>query len=216
MTKITELTQSGFDHVLVPVFVIVAFALIGTFLLIKSFAATPSGVQLASAVNKNVSCLDDYAQGDKIPGPNTVDLWTCNKTKAQAWTLSEATNTTAGGVITNANGLCLDILNDSRANDTGVDAYKCNGQLNQKWYVSGTKIVNPASGRCLDDYHSLTANKNRIDIFTCNGTNAQKWTASAITSSTATTPPSSNPGTTQPPTTSKGTGTTISPRSPYT
>jgi len=218
MTKTTKLSQSGFDHILVPVFVVVAFALIGTFLLIKSLAATPSGVQLANAVNKNASCLDDYAQGDKIPGPNTVDLWTCNKSKAQAWTLSEATNTTAGGVITNVNGLCLDVLNDSRANGTGVDAYKCNGQLNQKWYVSGTKIVNPASGRCLDDYHSLTANKNKIDIFNCNGTNAQKWTASAIAAavSAPASAPTSAPVTTPPPTTGKGTTTTTaSSRSPY-
>src|ERR1700744_936815 len=103
MLKLNKLSQSGFDHLLVPVFFVVAFAILGTFLLIKSLAATPSGVQLASAVNKNASCLDDYDQGDKIPGPNTVDLWTCNKTKAQAWTLSEATNTPAGGIITNAN-----------------------------------------------------------------------------------------------------------------
>jgi hypothetical protein len=180
MKRITKLTQSGFDHVLVPIFVVVAFGLVGSFLLIESHAATPSGIQLASAVNSNASCLDDYAQGGKVPGPNTIDLWSCNKTVAQSWTLSEATNTTTGGTITNNNGLCLDILNASKANYAGVDLYKCNGQSNQKWYVSGTKIVNPISGRCLDDYHSLTANKNTIDIFTCNGTNAQKWTASAI------------------------------------
>jgi hypothetical protein len=223
MIQTTKLTQSGFDHVLVPVFVVVACALVGTFLLIQSHAATPSGVQLASAVNSNASCLDDYARGSTVPGPNTVDLWSCNKTVAQSWTLSDATNTPAGGVITNANGLCLDVLKGSRANYAGVDLYKCNGQGNQKWYVNGSKIVNPTSGRCLDDYHSLTANKNFIDIYTCNGTNAQKWTASAIAvaSTAPSSPPSGGTGTPAPtpapPISSGGAGgsATLSPRSPY-
>jgi O-glycosyl hydrolase len=112
-------------------------------------------------------CLDDYT-GSSADGTK-VDLWDCNNTPAQQWTV--------GNSLVQINGKCLDIVGaGSTANGTLVDLWDCNGGSNQVWTAENGTLVNPASGKCLDDPGFSTTNGTQLEIWTCNGGSNQEWT----------------------------------------
>jgi predicted alpha-1,6-mannanase (GH76 family) len=112
-------------------------------------------------------CLDD--SGNSSANGTKADLWDCNGTGAQNWTVS-------GGTL-QVNGKCLDIIGSgSTANGTLVDIWACNGGSNQQWTARNGTLVNPASGRCLDDPGFSTTDGTQLDIWDCNGGVNQNWT----------------------------------------
>ncbi|WP_410574719.1 ricin-type beta-trefoil lectin domain protein [Amycolatopsis sp. cmx-4-61] len=118
----------------------------------------PSGLDTAK-------CLDDYTASTTAGA--VVDIWDCNGSPAQQWTVGNSSVTT--------NGLCLDVVGNATANGSAVDLWTCNGGGNQHWTVSNGTLVNPASGRCLDIPNLATANGTALDIWDCNGGANQKW-----------------------------------------
>jgi lysophospholipase L1-like esterase len=101
-----------------------------------------------------------------------VQLWTCNGSGAQKWTLAPG----AGGTL-RALGKCLDVSNSGTANRTKVQLWTCNGSGAQRWAAgANSALVNPQSGRCLDDPNSAATDGTRLQIYDCNGTAAQQWT----------------------------------------
>jgi mannan endo-1,4-beta-mannosidase len=114
-------------------------------------------------------CLD-------IPGSNStngvqVQLWTCNGSGAQSWTIG------ADSTL-RALGKCLDVAGGVNANGTTVQIWDCiAGNQNQRWtYNSGNRtLVNPLTGRCLDATGQSTADGTRLQIWTCNGQTNQQW-----------------------------------------
>jgi predicted alpha-1,2-mannosidase len=100
-----------------------------------------------------------------------VQLYTCNGTNAQKWTV------TGDGTLT-AFGKCLDVTTSGTANGTKVQLYRCNGTGAQQWTYDATakSLTNPESGKCLDDPDSTTTDGTQLQIYTCNGTAAQQWT----------------------------------------
>lgn len=133
-------------------------------------------------------CLDNH--GNLQVNYNKINLWSCNGTGAQQWTVNATA--TSPGTIVNANGFCLDVDGDLTAAFTKVDLYQCNGTTAQDWIINTTAdtIINPHSNLCLDDFSALTTNGNQIDIYPCNGTAAQKW---VITQPSISTPPPTTP-----------------------
>ncbi|MEU3510228.1 ricin-type beta-trefoil lectin domain protein [Streptomyces longwoodensis] len=117
-----------------------------------------------SAINTG-KCLDDYT-GSPTAGA-VVDVWDCNGSGAQQWTVSN------GSV--KANGLCLDVVGNATANGSLVDLWTCNGAGNQQGTVNNDTLVNPASGRCLDVPGCNTTNGSHLDIGDCNNGTNQKW-----------------------------------------
>lgn len=113
-------------------------------------------------------CIDN--QAGKMANGNKIQLYTCNNTDAQKWTVR------ANGTITNANGYCLDAKSAGTTSGTLVQLYQCNNTVAQVWKVNtnGT-ITNPHANLCLDDKHSGTDDGTQIWLWSCNGTNAQKW-----------------------------------------
>jgi chitosanase len=146
---------------------IVAFALIGGIIaLVATNAATGQGA-IVSKLMAN-KCLDNSA--NRKVNKNKVQLYTCNNSDAQKWTVTNA------GTIVNANGYCLDVAGASKVPKTAVQLYICNDTVAQKWAVkSDGSIVNPNSGLCLDDKYAGVDNGNQIWMWPCNNTNAQKW-----------------------------------------
>jgi predicted alpha-1,2-mannosidase len=100
-----------------------------------------------------------------------VQLYDCNGTDAQRWTVN------SNGTL-NALGKCMDVSGSGTANGTKVQLWDCNGTGAQQWtYNTTTKaLTNPESGRCLDDPNSTTTNGTQLQIYDCNSTNAQQWT----------------------------------------
>jgi Ricin-type beta-trefoil lectin domain len=87
-------------------------------------------------------CLDD--QGAGTQNFNPIQVYTCNGTGAQQWTIDPNGNTIQ------ALGKCLDVQNGGTADGTPVDLYDCNGTGAQEWIPqSDGTIVNPQSNKCL-------------------------------------------------------------------
>ena len=113
-------------------------------------------------------CMDDYNSS-----PNAgaiVDLWDCNGTGAQQWTVMPDRTL-------RLSGLCLDVTGGGTANDTSVDLSTCSGAGSQQW-SSGRNgsLVNAASGRCLDDPGASTNDGTQLIIWDCNAGTNQIWT----------------------------------------
>ncbi|WP_329139547.1 ricin-type beta-trefoil lectin domain protein [Streptomyces sp. NBC_01476] len=114
-----------------------------------------------------------------------VQLYDCNGTDAQSWTVG------SDGSL-RALGKCMDVTAAGTANGTTVQLYDCNGTAAQKWAASGGTLVNAGSGKCLDATGPSSANGTRLQIWTC-GTGAnQQWTLP--TGGGGTTPPPSGGG----------------------
>ena len=98
-----------------------------------------------------------------------VQVYTCNGTNAQQWTV-------AAGNTLRALGKCLDVNAAGTANGTTVDLYDCNGTGAQVWVPqSNGSLVNPASGKCLDDTNWSTTPGTQLQIWSCSGNANQDW-----------------------------------------
>jgi len=111
-------------------------------------------------------CLDD--RGASTADFNPVQVYTCNGTDAQDWTVeSNGTLQVLGG--------CLDVDGAGTTNGTTVDYYPCNGTGAQDWvHESNGELVNTNSGKCLDDT-GYGGSGTQVQIWTCDDTSNQQW-----------------------------------------
>ena len=182
--------ESWFDKLFkahhVAIFAILSVFAFGVYVVLSTHTTVAaSGNQIVSGVQSG-KCLDN-SHNIRANG-NKVQLYTCNKTEAQSWTVN------GNGTITNINGYCLDAKSAGTKAGTVVQLYECNQTKAQQWVLkSNGSIVNPNSSLCLDDKYSDTANGTQIWLWGCNGTNAQKWNVQSMPTS-PTTPPSGGGG----------------------
>jgi chitinase len=111
-------------------------------------------------------CLDDRSASTADFNP--VQVYTCNGTNAQSWTVeSNGTLQVLGG--------CLDVAGAGTTNGTLVDYYPCNGTGAQSWvHESNGELVNTNSGKCLDDT-GYGGSGTQVQIWTCDDTSNQQW-----------------------------------------
>jgi chitinase len=113
-------------------------------------------------------CLD--VRGASSANLTPVQVYTCNGTGAQQWTV-------ASGNTLQALGKCLDVNAAGTSNGTTVDLYDCNGTGAQVWVPqSGGALLNPESGKCLDDTGWSTTPSTQAQIWSCTGGANQAWT----------------------------------------
>jgi chitinase len=111
-------------------------------------------------------CLDDRSASTADFNP--VQVYTCNGTNAQQWTVGSNNSL-------QTLGKCLDVDAAGTANGTKVDLYDCNGTAAQAWtHQSNGELLNPASGKCLDDTGYGSAG-TQVQIWTCADTSNQQW-----------------------------------------
>jgi chitinase len=111
-------------------------------------------------------CLDDRSAS--TANFNPVQVYTCNGTNAQQWTV-------ASGSTLQVLGKCLDVNAAGTANGTTVDLYDCNGTGAQVWqHQSNGEWVNPNSGKCLDDTGFGGAG-TQVQIWACADSSNQQW-----------------------------------------
>ena len=117
-------------------------------------------------------CLDDRSASTALFNP--VQVYTCNNTSAQQWTVVEA-----GSTIQDY-GMCLDINGGGTADGTTVDLYTCNGTGAQVWEPqSDGALYNPQSNKCLDDT-DYGGSGTQLQIWDCTANDAaQVWTLPA-------------------------------------
>ena len=111
-------------------------------------------------------CLDDRSAGTALFNP--VQVYTCNGTDAQQWTVE------SNGTL-QVLGMCLDVDAAGTADGTTVDLYTCNGTGAQDWTQGANgELVNPNSGKCLDDT-GWGGSGTQVQIWDCTGNANQEW-----------------------------------------
>ncbi|MEV4036806.1 ricin-type beta-trefoil lectin domain protein [Streptomyces umbrinus] len=126
------------------------------------------GEQAGSFVGLAGKCLD-VAGGSSANG-TAVQLYDCNGSTAQNWTLA------ADGSVRSL-GKCLDVTGASVADGAKVQLYDCNGSGAQRWSYNASTgdVVNTAANKCLDVSDNSSANGARGQIWSCTGAANQKW-----------------------------------------
>ncbi|TKS99066.1 glycoside hydrolase family 16 protein [Streptomyces lasalocidi] len=113
-------------------------------------------------------CVD--VAGANPANGTPVQLYDCNGTAAQRWTVG-------GDGTIRALGKCLDVASGGTADGTAVQLWDCNGTPAQQWATPAARdIVNPQANKCLDAAGGSSANGTRLQIWTCTGAANQKWT----------------------------------------
>lgn len=112
-------------------------------------------------------CLD--VRGANSADGTPVQVYTCNGTNAQQWTVA------SNGTL-QALGKCLDVSGGGTANGTKVQLYTCNGTGAQVWQAgANSSLVNPQSGKCLDDT-GWGGSGTQVQIWSCTAGANQAWT----------------------------------------
>jgi hypothetical protein len=115
----------------------------------------------------NGLCLD--VRGANSANFTPVQVYTCNGTAAQQWTVVQA------GSTLHALGKCLDINGGGTADGTTVDLYDCNNTAAQVFIPqSNGSLYNPQSNKCLDDT-GWGGSGTQAEIWDCTGSSNQKW-----------------------------------------
>jgi mannan endo-1,4-beta-mannosidase len=129
---------------------------------------TPPSVPTGPITGPAGKCVD-VRSGSSTNG-TPVQLYTCNGTTAQQWTIQ------TDGTI-RALGKCLDITGGTTAtaNGTPIQLWDCNGQSNQHWTYTNNELVSASSGRCLDDTGGNTTDGTQLQIWDCYGNTNQTW-----------------------------------------
>lgn len=134
--------------------VIVALCLIGAFQLMTSHAAT-SKYAIESGVKDY--CIDVLHNQSSNNTP--VDLYKCNSTMAQDWTVTISN-------ITHDNNNCLSVQNNAKNPGTKIVLSQCRSLPGQVWLRDQTGFYNPNSGLCL--YAPIQNTSTQLEIANCN------------------------------------------------
>ena len=134
-----------------------------------SFGLSPASAATVGPIKGLGGKCVDVAGASPANGA-AVQLYDCNGTTAQQWTVGNSDNSIR------ALGKCLDVTAASTTNGAKIQLYDCNGTAAQKWTSSGSALVNTGSGKCLDVTDRSTANGTRLQIWTCAGSANQAWT----------------------------------------
>ncbi|GIH17100.1 ricin-type beta-trefoil lectin domain protein [Rugosimonospora africana] len=145
-----------------------------------------AGITAASAATAGAitgyggKCVD-IAAANSANGTQ-VQLYTCNGSTAQQWTIG--TDNTIRAL-----GKCLDVAAAGTTNGTKVQIYDCNGTAAQQWQRNGTQLINTGSGKCLDATGPSSADGTPLQIWTCTGAANQQWNTPTGGGGSTTPPP---------------------------
>jgi chitinase len=110
----------------------------------------------------------DVAAASNANG-TAIQLYTCNGTAAQQWTV--ATDSTLRAL-----GKCADVASGSTANGAVVQLWDCNASGAQVWQAqSNGTLRNPQSNKCLDATGNSSADGTRLQIWDCYASANQVW-----------------------------------------
>jgi chitinase len=127
----------------------------------------PPGGPTGQITGYGGKCVD--VAGANPANGTAVQLYDCNGTSAQKWTVA------SDGSL-RALGKCMDVTAAGTANGTQVQLYDCNGSGAQKWqHQSNGELINTNSGRCLDATGPSSANGTRLQIWDCYDSANQQW-----------------------------------------
>jgi hypothetical protein len=128
----------------------------------------PGGGAIVSHEGSNL-CIDDRSAS--TANGNPIQIYTCNGTSAQDWTVAQA------GSTLQVLGKCMDVVSGGTADGSLVDLYDCNNTGAQVWEPqSDGALYNPQSNKCLDDTNFSQTPGTQLQIWDCSGGANQAWT----------------------------------------
>ena len=132
-----------------------------------ALTVSPAAAATGTITGLGGRCLD--VAGASSANGTAVQIYDCNGTAAQQWTVN------SDGTV-RALGKCLDATGNATANGTRLQLWDCSGGANQKWTLSTARdIVNPQSGKCMDVTGNTSANGTAVQLWSCTGAANQKW-----------------------------------------
>ncbi|MEU6843331.1 ThuA domain-containing protein [Streptomyces sp. NPDC046716] len=135
---------------------------------VKTSGTPPSTPRTGLVKGVNGKCLD--VRGAATADGTQIQIYTCNTSGAQQWTV-------AADQTLRALGKCLDISGGGNADGTKVQLYACNGSGAQKWVAQSDGTVrNPQSAKCLDASGGTWNDSTPVHLWTCHTGPNQKWT----------------------------------------
>ncbi|MCG6496063.1 ricin-type beta-trefoil lectin domain protein [Kitasatospora sp. A2-31] len=128
-----------------------------------------SPVRFATHVGRCMDAPDNNTGNGMHP-----QLWDCNGTDAQRFSLN------ANGTLT-INGQCVAASGNGTASGTAIILWTCLGEGGQQWRARADgSLYNPQSGLCLDVPWANSNPGTVFQLFTCNGTPAQRWSIPTV------------------------------------
>lgn len=163
--RLKKLNQHGFDHATMLVVFVVAFALVGSYLLYHSIAAT-------TYVELHLGRTNGYC----VTGTTVAD---CNSNaNNQRW----ATMSGSNFQVRNAAGECLDDWNGSKVY-TSLRTGKCySNDTHQQFNWSNHRLVNRASGYCINADQNNMSPGDLLIIYKCTNTSNEEFFETSISS----------------------------------
>jgi hypothetical protein len=158
----------------------IALAITGTTVVAMTTAAAAATGQITGYGGKCV----DIAAASSANGTQ-VQLYTCNGTGAQQWTVGD------DGTI-RALGKCLDVNAASTANGTKIQIWDCNGSGAQQWSRQSDGTLR-SLGKCLDATGPSSADGTKLQLWDCFASANQQWTLPGGTTNPTSNPPTSTP-----------------------
>ena len=134
-------------------------------------ATTPPAARTGPITGIAGKCVDVAAAS--TANGTAIQLYTCNGTDAQRWTVG------TDGTL-RALGKCMDVASGSTANGAKVQLWDCNGSGAQVWQAQSNQTLrNPQSNKCLDARGNSSADGTRLQIWDCSASANQRWTLPA-------------------------------------
>ncbi|MEV4641492.1 ricin-type beta-trefoil lectin domain protein [Actinoplanes sp. NPDC049548] len=127
---------------------------------------TPPAGTTGTITGYGGKCVD--VDGANPANGTVTQLYTCNGSAAQQWTVG------SDGTL-RALGKCLDVAGVGTANGTRVQIWDCTGGDNQRWTATGGTLRAVNSGRCLDATGVSSADRTPLQIWDCTGGANQQW-----------------------------------------
>ncbi|MER5338205.1 PQQ-dependent sugar dehydrogenase [Micromonospora sp. NPDC002717] len=136
---------------------------------VDSFTFTTGAtVRTGPVVGLGGKCLD--VRNAATADGTQVQIYGCNGTAAQSWTVTPNS-------MVRALGKCLDVSGGGSADGTKIQLWTCNGTGAQNWSAQPDGTVrNPQSGKCLDVSGNNPADGTAVHLWTCHTGANQKWT----------------------------------------
>lgn len=126
----------------------------------------------------NGLCVDN--KGGSTTNGNPVQIYTCNNTAAQQWTITPDNADDLNYTISlgdPTNGKCLAVSGGHTTNSTPIILWSCIAtDPAQKWHVeSDGQLWNPNSAKCLADPASSLTPGTQLIIYDCDYASEQNW-----------------------------------------
>jgi hypothetical protein len=130
--------------------------------LVAALSPAPAAARVGTIAGAGNLCLD--LNGGVPADDNHVQVFTCNGSIAQRWTL--ATDGTLQVV-----GKCAQVTAD-----TTVHIIGCDGRSQSQWRAgAGDTLVNVATGQCLTDPEAGARSGAGVRVTPCAATADQRW-----------------------------------------